>query len=138
MASSDTVLEIVESSKVAPVKLCTFCNNAKNGCDKWLYVIEQDRSPFFPILGTIRGAKTIYDESGKALVCIACFHHLLRQWSSFDRRRVPLQKREYSLVTGMQFSRKIRAFENSHEQKWPFSSVVCFYLGCQCIDFFEN
>jgi len=101
MASSDTVLESLESTQITPVKLCTFCNNSTNGYDKWLYVTEQDRSPFFPVLGTIRGKNTIYDESRKALVCIACFHHLLRQWSSFDRRRVPLQKREYSLVTGM-------------------------------------
>lgn len=82
------------------VRLCTFCNNSTNGFDKWLYVSEQAKSPFFPILGTIRGQETIYDDSGKALVCIACFHHLLRQWSSFDRRRVPLQKREYSLIAG--------------------------------------
>lgn len=102
MASSDLIVGTVRSLEAASpqVKLCTFCNNSTNGYDKWLYVSEQTKSPFFPILGQIRGEQTIYDDAGKALVCIACFHHLLRQWSSFDRRRIPQQKREYSLIAG--------------------------------------
>ena len=81
-------------------KLCTFCNNSTNGYEKRLFTEPQPKGPFFPILTEIEGASIDLDELGRAVVCIACFHHLLRQWSSFERRGIPLQKRVYNLVTG--------------------------------------
>ena len=81
--------------------LCTFCNNSTNGFEKRLFATTQPKGPFFPVLAEVQGKKTTLDGLGRAVVCVACFHHLLRQWSSFERRGIPLQKREYNIISGM-------------------------------------
>lgn len=81
--------------------LCTFCNNSTNGFDKKLFATEQPKGPFFPVLAELDGSKAKLDLLGRAVVCVACFHHLLRQWSSFERRGIPVRKREYNIITGM-------------------------------------
>ena len=81
--------------------LCTFCNNSTNGFEKRLFAKEQPKGPFFPVLAELQGSKTQLDLLGRAVVCVACFHHLLRQWSSFERRGIPVRKREYNIITGM-------------------------------------
>lgn len=101
MASMDINSTWQNSEKpTKSVKLCTFCNNSTNGFDKWLHASEQDKGPFFPILAEIRGEDSVFDDLGRWLVCVACFHHLLRQWSSYERRCIPLKKRQYNLVGG--------------------------------------
>lgn len=81
--------------------ICTFCNNSTNGFEKRLFATEQPKGPFFPVLVELQGSKTKLDLLGRAVVCVACFHHLLRQWSSFERRGIPVRKREYNIITGM-------------------------------------
>lgn len=81
--------------------LCTFCNNSTNGFEKRLFATAQPKGPFFPVLAELQGKKTKLDDLGRAVVCVACFHHLLRQWSSFERRGIPVRKREYNIITGM-------------------------------------
>jgi len=83
--------------------LCTFCNNSTNGFEKRLFATTQPKGPFFPVLAEVQGRRTTLDDLGRAVVCVACFHHLLRQWSSFERRGVPLRKREYNIISGMGF-----------------------------------
>lgn len=83
--------------------LCTFCNNSTSGFEKRLFATTQPKGPFFPVLADVEGRKTTLDDLGRAVVCVACFHHLLRQWSSFERRGVPLRKREYNIISGMRF-----------------------------------
>lgn len=85
--------------------LCTFCNNSTSGFEKRLFATTQPKGPFFPVLADVEGRKTSLDDLGRAVVCVACFHHLLRQWSSFERRGVPLRKREYNIISGMRFMR---------------------------------
>lgn len=86
-----------------PFTLCTFCNNSTSGFEKRLFATTQPKGPFFPVLADVEGRKTTLDDLGRAVVCVACFHHLLRQWSSFERRGVPLRKREYNIISGMRF-----------------------------------
>ncbi|XP_048587859.1 trichohyalin isoform X2 [Nematostella vectensis] len=88
----------------AELRLCTFCNKPTNGYEKWLFARSQDKGPFFPVLSEIRGDSAWCDDLGRALVCVACFHHLLRQWSSFERRGIPLKKRDYLLIPGERVS----------------------------------
>ena len=83
--------------------ICTFCNNSTNGFEKRLFATTQPKGPFFPVLAELQGKKTKLDDLGRAVVCVACFHHLLRQWSSFERRGIPVRKREYNIITGMRF-----------------------------------
>lgn len=83
------------------LSLCTFCNNPTSGLQKKLFATEQTKGPFFPILANLQGSKTKLDLLGRAVVCGACFHHLLRQWSGYERRGVPHRKREYKFITGM-------------------------------------
>ena len=87
--------------------LCTFCNNSTNGFEKRLFATEQPKGPFFPILAELQESKTKLDLLGRAIVCVACFHHLLRQWSSFERRGIPVRKREYNIIAGMGLIRVI-------------------------------
>lgn len=83
------------------LSLCTFCNSPTGGLEKKLFATEQTKGPFFPVLADLQGSKTKLDLLGRAVVCGACFHHLLRQWSSYERRGVPIRKREYKVITGM-------------------------------------
>ena len=83
------------------LSLCTFCNRPTGGLEKKLFATEQTKGPFFPVLANLQGSKTKLDSLGRAVVCGACFHHLLRQWSSYERRGVPFRKREYKVITGM-------------------------------------
>lgn len=83
------------------LSLCTFCNSPTGGLEKKLFATEQTKGPFFPVLANLQGSKTKLDFLGRAVVCGACFHHLLRQWSSSERRGVPIRKREYKVITGM-------------------------------------
>ena len=85
--------------------LCTFCNKSTNGFEKRLFATTQPKGPFFPVLAELQGRKTKLDDLGRAVVCVACFHHLLRQWSSYERRSIPVPKREYNIITGMRFKR---------------------------------
>ncbi|CAH3172314.1 unnamed protein product, partial [Porites evermanni] len=52
-----------------------------------------------PVLAELQRDQTKLDLLGRAVVCVACFHHLLRQWSSFERRGIPIRKREYNIIT---------------------------------------
>ena len=82
--------------------VCTFCNSSTNGFEKKLFTTPQPKGPFFPILAEMEtGVNGDPDELGRTIVCVACFHHLLRQWSSYERRCIPLAKRCYKLITGM-------------------------------------
>ena len=89
------------NGQITEFTLCTFCNNSTNGFEKRLFATEQPKGPFFPVLAELQGAKSKLDILGRAVVCVACFHHLLRQWSSFERRGIPVRKREYNIITGM-------------------------------------
>lgn len=104
MASLDMKTDPRPSTNGEPAfTLCTFCNNSTNGFEKRLFATTQPKGPFFPVLAEVQGKKTTLDSLGRAVVCVACFHHLLRQWSSFERRGVPLRRREYNIISGMRF-----------------------------------
>lgn len=101
-------LELKTDSKLSTsgepaFSLCTFCNNSTNGFEKRLFATQQPKGPFFPVLAELHGKKTKLDDLGRAVVCVACFHHLLRQWSSYERRGIPVRMREYNIITGMPF-----------------------------------
>ena len=82
------------------LSLCTFCNSSTNGFGKKLFATEQTKGPFFPILAKLQGPNTKLDLLGRAVVCGTCFHDLLRQWSSYERRGIPFRKREYKVISG--------------------------------------
>lgn len=104
MATTELEISSTPSTNGEPAfKLCTFCNNSTNGFEKRLFATTQPKGPFFPVLAELQGKKTKLDDLGRAVVCVACFHHLLRQWSSFERRGIPVRKREYNIITGMRF-----------------------------------
>ena len=102
MAAAD--FKVVEASARKKIfSVCTFCSNSTNGFDKKLFTAPQAKGPYFPILAEMKcGSEHETDELDRAIVCVACFHHLLRQWSSYERRCIPLSKRNYKLITGMQ------------------------------------
>lgn len=118
--------------------LCTFCNNSTSGFEKRLFATTQPKGPFFPVLADVEGRKTTLDDLGRAVVCVACFHHLLRQWSSFERRGVPLRKREYNIISGTRFMwlymykmapSKHRGFLIVERISLPDHSVNCTITG---------
>lgn len=98
---ADTDLKLSSTNEEKQFTICTFCNNSTNGYEKRLFAVEQPKGPFFPVLAVLQRDKTKLDVLGRAVVCVACFHHLLRQWSSFERRGIPIRKREYNIITGM-------------------------------------
>lgn len=101
MAAAD--FKVTDASTRRKVfSVCTFCNSSTNGFDKKLFTSPQPKGPFFPVLAEMENAiNGMPDELGRVVVCVACFHHLLRQWSSYERRCIPLSKRNYNLITGM-------------------------------------
>ena len=104
MATLEVKTDLRSSTNVEPAfTSCTFCNNSTNGFEKRLFATAQPKGPFFPVLAELQGKKTKLDDLGRAVVCVACFHHLLRQWSSYERRGIPVRKREYNIITGMLF-----------------------------------
>ena len=139
MASLDMKTDQRASTNGEPAfTLCTFCNNSTNGFEKRLFATTQPKGPFFPVLAEVQGKKTTLDDLGRAVVCVACFHHLLRQWSSFERRGVPLRKREYNIISGMRFvvlcmykmaPSKRSGFLIVERVSLPDHSVICTVTG---------
>ena len=99
--------ELNTTNGTAGFSLCFFCNNSTNGLEKRLFATLQPKGPFFPVLADLQGKGKKLDALGRAVVCVACFHHLLRQWSSYERRGIPIRKREYSIIAGMATVAKI-------------------------------
>lgn len=82
-------------------RICTFCNNTIEGVEK---VVETTRKlrcgPYFPQLAYLQSAVGKIDTLGRAVVCLSCFHQLLRQWSTYEQKNVPFQRRKYSYISG--------------------------------------
>jgi len=86
------------------VRLCAACDAPSPGPAKRLYYQHRDFGPFFPILEEQRSkSNSFLFGGGRALVCTSCANHLLRQWSSYEQKWTPLQRRTYTLLSGWCF-----------------------------------
>lgn len=82
-------------------QICLFCNNTIHGVEKVVETTRKlRRGPYFPQLAHLQSSVGKIDTMGRAVVCLACFHQLLRQWNSFEMNNIPMSERIYKHVSG--------------------------------------
>ena len=82
-------------------RICTFCNSTIHGAEKVVETTRKlRRAPYFPQLAHLQSSVGKIDTMGRAVVCLQCFHELLRQWNTYEMKNIPMSMRTYKHVSG--------------------------------------
>ena len=83
-------------------KICAFCNSAIYEAEKFVETRRKlRRGPYFPQLAYLDSSVGKLDYMGRAIVCLSCFHVLLRQWNTYELNNIAVSMRTYTYVPGM-------------------------------------
>ncbi|KAK3747560.1 hypothetical protein QZH41_015794, partial [Actinostola sp. cb2023] len=81
-------------------RLCAACDTPSPGPTKRLYYQHRDYGPFFPILEERRRKSNGFlFSAGRVIVCTGCANHLQRQWSAYEQKWTPRERRTYTLLS---------------------------------------
>ena len=101
-------------------RICTFCNGAIKDVEKVVETTRKlRRGPYFPQLAYLQSPVGKIDRLGRAIVCLSCFHQLLRQWNTYENNNVPVQRRVYKHVSGKKYL--LGKVSNTHD---PFICLL--------------
>ncbi len=82
-------------------RICIFCNNTIFGAEKIVETTRKlRRGPYFPQLAHLQSSVGKIDTLGRAVVCLPCFHQLVRQWNSYEMKNIPMSRRAYKHISG--------------------------------------